>query len=428
MSYAIYKLLSSLLFVIVFPFFYLYSFLTGNHKESLNERCGVYGNIVTSNDHFPRIWIHAASVGEIRAAQALLPELQKCFPNAVFFLSTMTRHGYHVAKAQLPSSVACIFAPLDVCWLVRRALTKLRPTCYICLETELWPNFLTEARRSGINLFLLNGRLSDKSLRRYKKLPGLIPPLVDAFSAIATISEIDKNRFIELGAHPGKVLTTGNAKFDLCDQTDTGTARSYKIKLELHDTQQVVIFGSTHSGEENFVIEALLSLQAALPEPVFILAPRHLNRLVEIENLFSSHSITYDKLSELSGRRRQHSVVLVDTMGELAALYSIGTFIFCGGSMVPKGGHNIMEAAIWGKPVYYGPHMKDFADAAELLESHSASIPIAETNDFIESVLFLSKHPEQYASLCENARHAAVSQQGASYRQARLVAESLHTA
>jgi len=425
LSYAIYKLLSSLVFNLGFPFFYIFSALTGHHKESLNERRGIYGSMITANDRFPRFWIHAASVGEVRAAQALLPELQKCFPKALFILSTMTRHGHQVAKSQLPPSVTCIYAPLDVCPLVRRALTILRPTCYISLETELWPNFLTEAHRLGIELYLLNGRLSDRSLQRYKKIPGLILPLINAFSAIATISELDRKRFIELGAQPEKVLASGNTKFDLCAQNDAGAVRTYKTLLNIDDTQTIIIFGSTHSGEEIFFIDAYLALHESLPESVFILAPRHVNRLAEIENLFASHSLTYDKISELHGKSRCRSVVLVDTMGELAALYSIGTFIFCGGSMVPKGGHNIMEAAIWGKPVFYGPHMKDFADAAELLESHCASVPIVKPEDFIQSVLFLSKNPDQYASLCRNARQVASSQQGAAYRQARLVADSL---
>ncbi|MEW6520610.1 MAG: glycosyltransferase N-terminal domain-containing protein [Thermodesulfobacteriota bacterium] len=421
LQYGSYKLLTDIFFALGFPPFFLYSCFTGNHQDSIRERLGYYRDLRPANSSRQRLWLHAASVGEVRAAQALLPELRNFFPDAAWFLSTVTRHGQQIAKQQLGGSLSCIYAPLDVNRIVKRSLSKLQPTCYICLETELWPNFLTTAHRSGVKLLLLNGRLSERSLARYKKIPALIRPLIKSFAAIAVISENDRKRFLALGADPANLIVSGNVKYDLPAPTSPEQADTYRKRLGISRDQQVFIFGSTHSGEETLFIDALCRLRDIINDAIFIIAPRHLNRLGEIEKLLAAHQLAHEKLSQISAGRRRHHTILVDTMGELAALYSIGTFIFCGGSLVPRGGHNIMEAAIWGKPVYYGPHMKDFADAAEILEAHDAGLPIRQPDDFIRSVLALRQSPGHYREICDRARAAALAQQGSARRQAELV-------
>ena len=421
LQYGSYKLLTDILFTIGFPPFFLYSWFTGNHQDSIRERLGFYEDLPPSTNSRQRIWLHAASVGEVRAAQALLPELRNFLPDAAFFLSTMTSHGQQVAKEQLGGSLSCIYAPLDVNRVVKRSLSKLKPTCYICLETELWPNLLTAAYRSGVKLLLLNGRLSERSLARYKKIPRLIHPLIKSFAAIAVISESDKKRFLELGADPAKMIVSGNVKYDLQTHTSPDQTDAYRQRLGINKNQQVFIFGSTHTGEEKLFIDSFCRLRESIAEAIFIIAPRHLNRLGEIEKLLASHNLAYEKFSQMSFGKRRHNMILVDTMGELAALYAIGTFIYCGGSLVPKGGHNIMEAAIWGKPVYYGPYMKDFADAAEILESQGAGLPIRQPEDFTRSVCSLLQSPGQYREICDKARAAAMAQQGSARRQTELI-------
>jgi 3-deoxy-D-manno-octulosonic-acid transferase len=420
LRYGSYKLLTDIFFTIGFPPFFLYSWLTGNHKDSIRERLGCYDHIRPGNNSRQRIWLHAASVGEVRAAQALLPELHIFLPDAACFLSTVTRHGQQVAKQQL-AGCPSIYAPLDVNRIVKRSLSKLKPTCYICLETELWPNFLTEAYRSGVKLLLLNGRLSDRSLMMYKKIPELIHPLIKSFAAIAAISENDRERFLALGADPAKMIVSGNVKYDLQPPTSPDQADAYRKRLGISKYQQVFIFGSTHTGEEKLFIDSFFRLRDNIADAIFIIAPRHLNRLAEIERLLASHQLEYEKFSQITFGKRRHNMILVDTMGELAALYAIGTFIYCGGSLVPKGGHNIMEAAIWGKPVYYGPHMKHFADAAEILESQGAGLPIRQPEDFTRSVCALLQSPGLYRETCDRTRSVALAQQGAARRQAELV-------
>ena len=420
MQYGSYKLLTDIFFALGFPPFFLYSWLTGNHKDSIHQRLGAYNGISLPAPAQQTIWLHAASVGEVRAVQALLPELQMMLADAAFLLSTMTQHGQQVAKEQLNRSLSCFYAPVDVHWVVKRSLAKLKPTCYICLETELWPNLLSAAYRAGVKLLLLNGRLSERSLQRYEKIPELIRPLIQSFAAIAAISETDRDRFLQLGADPGRITVAGNVKYDLqaarSDQTDM-----YRKRLAIGEHQQVFIFGSTHTGEEKLFLDAFHRLRQTMADAIFIIAPRHLPRLGEIENLLTSSGLQFDRFSRLNSGNRRHHIILVDTMGELASLYAIGTFIFCGGSLVPKGGHNIMEAAIWGKPVYYGPHMKDFADAAEILEARRASLPINTAGEFTESVLALVQSPGQYQEICDRAKTAALAQQGSARRQAELV-------
>ncbi len=421
LQYGSYRLLTDIFFAIGFPPFFLYSWFTGNHQDSIRERLGFYEDVPPGNTSRQRIWLHAASVGEVRAAQALLPELRNFLPDAAFFLSTVTRHGQQVAKEQLGGSLSCIYAPLDVNRVVKRSLSKLQPTCYICLETELWPNFLTAAYRSGVRLLLLNGRLSERSLARYKKIPELIRPLIKSFAAIAVISESDRKRFLELGADPAKMIVSGNVKYDLQTHPSQDRTDAYRKRLGINKNQQVFIFGSTHTGEEKLFIDSFFRLRESIAEAIFIIAPRHLNRLGEIEKLLASHNLAYEKFSQMSFGKRLHNMILVDTMGELAALYAIGTFIYCGGSLVPKGGHNIMEAAIWGKPVYYGPYMKDFADAAEILEAQGAGLPIRQPEDFTRSVFALLQSPGQYREICDKARAIALAQQGSARRQAELI-------
>jgi 3-deoxy-D-manno-octulosonic-acid transferase len=421
LQYGSYRLLTDIFFALGFPPFFVYSWFTGRHKDSLRQRLGAYGNSTLPAPAPQTIWMHAASVGEVRAAQALLPELRMLLPDSAYLLSTMTRQGQQVAQEQLHGALTCIYAPLDVNWIVKRALARLQPTCYLCLETELWPNLLSAAYRTGVELVLLNGRLSDRSLQRYKKIPQLISPLLQSFAAIATISEADRDRFLQLGADPGKITVAGNVKYDLqALRADVPTDR-YRKRLAISASQQVFIFGSTHTGEEKLFLDAVHRLRQTVADAIFIIAPRHLARLGEIENLLTSSALPFDRFSRLHDGNRRHNIILVDTMGELASLYAIGTFIFCGGSLVPRGGHNIMEAAIWGKPVSYGPHMKDFADAAEILESRRASLPVHSPEEFTSSVLALLQSPRQYMEICDRAKTAALAQQGSARRQAELV-------
>lgn len=421
MQYGLYKLLSTIIFATGFPFFYLYSFLTGRHREGLYERLGLLNKADFTTTGPCRFWIHAASVGEVQAARALLQELHLLFPEADYFLSTMTRQGQQVARRQLAGQTTCFYAPLDISQAVRASLATVRPTCYICLETELWPTFLTEAHKQGVKLILLNGRISKGSFERYRKIPKLIKPLLNRFAAISAISEQDRQRFLDLGGRADRLSVTGNAKYDIVLPDEEDVFSSYRERLALNRDQPVLILGSTHTGEERLFLEAFDALGKKRADFLLIIAPRHVERVTEIETLLKGRGLGYDLLSRLENGNRRHQVIVVDTMGELADLYSAGTFIFCGGSLVPKGGHNVLEAARWGKPVFYGPHTRDFSDAVELLESAGASFAIDSPDRMLEIVLTLLADPVTYGEICRKARQVARNQQGSAKKQALLI-------
>jgi 3-deoxy-D-manno-octulosonic-acid transferase len=281
---------------------------------------------------------------------------------------------------------------------------------------------LRQACRKNIKALLLNGRLSERSLKHYHWVPGLIRETLQNFVGLATISNADADRFIALGAPRDKVMVTGNAKYDLTAVTHgSDPGAGYRQALQLPPASLVWVAGSTHTGEEAVLAEVYLKLKQQLPALVWVVAPRHLRRLPEIEALFRARGIDFDRRSELVNRERVHDVVLVDTMGELAGLYAAADYIFCGGSLVERGGHNVYEAAVWGRPVIYGPSMKDFADAKALLEETGGGFPVANPAEIGHLILAWARAPERYAVAAEKARVAVLAQQGAAKRQAALV-------
>jgi 3-deoxy-D-manno-octulosonic-acid transferase len=374
------------------------------------------------------IWLHGASVGEVLLAMILIKELAVILPGADFVLSTMTEQGMEVARKQEGVKVRCIYAPLDLVGIVGRAIRKIKPSLYICLETELWPAFLLEAKRSGVKLVLLNGRLSELSYQRYKLVKGFMKRILSCFSMISVIQQTDAKRYISLGAEPGKIRVLGNAKYDQAEKNLAPESQEhYRSWLNLHQEQPLFVAGSTHTGEEEMLLAVFQDLKKAtgLQDLVWIVAPRHLQRLAEVEEMLNQKQVPYERLSDLKSSERKTDTILVDSMGDLAGFYSIASYVFCGGSLVERGGHNIMEAAIFGKPVFYGPSMKDFSDAAELLESGGGGFPVGGPEALTESILYFMDHPEEYDLAGKRAREVAATQQGAARKQAQLIKDVL---
>jgi 3-deoxy-D-manno-octulosonic-acid transferase len=322
-----------------FPFACVFLGLSGKHRQGLRQRFGHVEDVQLDEDKPVRIWLHAASVGEIQVAKALIPEIKKQLPEASIVVSTGNRHGMAVAPQLLPDDVPCFFAPLDLVGIVNRTLETIRPTIYVCLETELWPNIIRQAQQHGAKLFLLNGRLSENSFAGYRKIKGFMSDLLSCFTKISVIQGGDAKRFRGLGADPSSIRILGNAKYDQSTtQTDPHPEERYRQMLNIHRRQPVLVTGSTHTGEEAMLIEVFRALQQRLPDLVWIVAPRHLRRLTEVEKLLEEQEIASMRLRQIQEQGRSTDVVVVDTMGELASLYSIATYVFCGGSLVDRGG------------------------------------------------------------------------------------------
>lgn len=340
-------------------------------------------------------------------------------------ISTVTVQGQKVAQKQFDGMADCLIAPFDLPGAVAKAINTVRPDIYICLETELWPNLLTGLQANKTKLFLLNGRLSERSCRRYRRMKKIAGNILAKFEKIAAITDIDAARFIELGADPDKVTVTGNCKYDLSESDKSGATRTkWRQKLNIAEEQPVLIAGSTHTGEEESILFAYRNLVGSIKELVLVIAPRHLSRLPQIKAIFTEAQTKYDLLSSIKSTGRRHDIVIVDTMGELSDIYAAADYIFCGGSLVARGGHNVFEAAIWGVPVFYGPNMKDFTDARQLLEGNGG-IMIRNHLELAEEIKNLATNPRLYGKLAKAALLTARTQQGAADQQLAPVFDAI---
>ncbi|PIE60203.1 MAG: hypothetical protein CSA32_00070 [Desulfobulbus propionicus] len=421
--YILYHIILSLLFYLVAPVLFVYAFITGKHREGLRQRLGWYPLCPESTKR--RIWLHAASVGEVQAARVLIAALSKQYPEAELLLTTTTIHGRKFAEQQF-EGVICLLAPLDVPGIVGRAVRQLRPDVYLCLETELWPVLLQKLARGKVPTLLLNGRMSQRTVATYQRFSWLFRQILIHYQRIAVISEQDEQRFCSVGVPCQKIEVTGNLKYDrvLPDNFLEITAQ-YQQFLGLKGQETVFVAGSTHESEEEMlcpVFEALLQRGDAL----WIVAPRDLQRVASLVAMFQEKGMSVDLMSVLrKGRRRTNRIVLVDTFGDLFLLYSLGTYVFCGGSLTGDRGHNIMEPALWGKSVFYGPSMDDFRDARDMLEAAGAGFTVASAAELQKKIFYFIEHQEAYQQACDAARATADAQQGAVARQIELVNDVL---
>jgi 3-deoxy-D-manno-octulosonic-acid transferase len=322
-----------------------------------------------------RIWVHAVSVGEVTAAVPLVRGLRARWPTTEVAISTVTATGAQVARARLPDVPAAFVLPIDLGSTTRRAVARVRPRCFIALETELWPNLIHSLAEAGIPVLVANGRISDRSFRRYVRVRRLFRRVLGEVTLFAMQSEEDARRVERLGAPPERVVVTGNLKYDAAP-ADDGATRRWRELLGVRAEDRVWVAGSTHVGEEGPVLDAFLALREALPALRVVLAPRHPERVPEVEALARARGLDPVRRTGL-GARRAASVVLLDTVGELAGLYGVADVIFVGGSLVPAGGHNVIEPALHGKPIVFGPHMANFRDVAGLLLEAGGAVQLA---------------------------------------------------
>ena len=419
----VYRLIVGLLFFGSLPISLPLVLLTGKHRRGLWQRFGGYKlQPKFQNKDGVTVWLHASSVGEVQAVRPIILDLSKKLPSASFILTTMTMRGTEVAEIQLADSAQCFLAPLDVPGIVERAINTFTPDIYICMETELWPVLIDSLSRKGVRLCLVNGRLSERSFGKYLKTAKFIQRTIQQFDKIAVISASDRDKFLALGARDAKLAVEGNVKYDL--DLPAGRNRvtdEYRRLLEVTN-EEVFIAGSTHEDEELQLCRIFEQLRDSR-KIVFIIAPRHLERLEDISRSFAEEGIFYQLFSAVKSgaEKRTTDLLLVDTMGELALLYGIGDYIFCGGSLVAKGGHNLMEAALWDKAVFYGPHIEDFHDAASLLEQVEAGFRVADVDELAVKIDYFQRHSDEYQAACSRAGEIARQQRGSAARQANFV-------
>jgi len=422
--FALYQFIVGLVFWISFPLLLMIVLISGRHRRGLKQRLGLYERGETdaaANDNHC-MWIHAASIGEVQAAAILISRLKVELKQWNFLVTTMTIHGRDFAREYLDADIGCYLAPLDVPFAVNRSIRGFAPDIYVCLETELWPILIGRLRKKGVSALLINGRISDKSISTYRRFNILFGPVLRNFQAIGAISEQDRDRFIAVGADQDFVSVTGNIKHDFALPADPEKiTRKWHQILNLDADLDVFIAGSTHNPEEEMLLPLITRLVDEYDQ-VAMIAPRHLDRLKSLESLIDSSKINYHRLSDLKrGRKREHSLVIVDTFGDLSQLYGLATFVFIGGSLTAYGGHNVMEPAIWERVVFFGQHMDDFTQAAELLKKNGGGFSVAGVDELEMKIISFMKDRDLLTDAQQRAGQIARHQQGAANRQAALI-------
>lgn len=427
--YSLYLFAITALFILALPVALPLALLRKKYRDGLLQRFGLGLAESLPVKSGPRIWMHASSVGEVQAAKALINELLAQNGALDIVVSTMTSHGRNIAAEQLPSRVCCVISPLDIPFITARTVRTIKPDVYVCLETELWPSILKVLNDSGVKVLLLNGRMSVRSLVTYTHFKQLFREVLANFDRMVFISTADMKRFISLGAVESRCWVSGNVKYDLpLPQQKAKLVESYRRVLGIENGAKVFVSGSTHTGEEDMLAPFYKKMSGETENFIWMTAPRHLERIAGIEDFLKENDLAYERYTELkNGKKREHNIILIDVMGELAHLYSLADYIFCGGSLVEKGGHNIMEAALWDKAVFYGPHMNDYKDAVALLELGQAGFKVKDQNELADKILYFERHQDEYELICHRAGTIAQAQNGASKEQAEVILASLGT-
>jgi 3-deoxy-D-manno-octulosonic-acid transferase len=338
------------------------------------------------------IWVHAASVGEVFCSIPLLKKIKKEFTHLKIVLTTMTFTGNETAKTYLPEADQVLFLPIDHPFIIPRVVEKIQPNLLLIAETELWPNLLQSCGKKGIPIALFNGRISQKSFQRYHLFKFFFKECLKHISLFLMQTEEDRTRIIEIGGEPQKTRVVGNIKFD---QPFPSIPQEVMVEmaknLGLQGKENILIAGSTHTGEEEILVSLYKEIKKIDPHLILILAPRHLERLEEVEGVLKKESLSWLRKTSLplgAGRSDQEKpdVILLDTMGELMGIYSLGTLIFVGGSLVPVGGHNPLEPLFFKKCVLFGPYMFNFLEISNRLIEAKGAIRVSGKEDLFSQM------------------------------------------
>jgi 3-deoxy-D-manno-octulosonic-acid transferase len=406
--------------VLVSPWFLYQAVRHKKYVGSLRQRMG-YLPVSFNMDGDESIWIHAVSVGEVLTARPLVRDLRQRYPRLRVFVSTTTLAGQEVARRNVPDADAVFYFPFDLGRFVRRTLDLVRPRLFVMMETEIWPILLRECRRRGVRTAVVNGRLSQRSYPRYRLIRPIMRRVLADIDRFCVQSEQSARRFVDLGANPARLEVTGSLKFDSLEAAAPAPqvrARDRVLRyFRMPASRPVLVAGSTMKGEEAAVLRAFRRLRAASPSALLVLAPRHPERFDDVEQLCRDEGFKTVRRKELPiDAEPRADVVVVDTLGELATIYQVGTVVFVGGSLVATGGHNILEPAVFGKPIVFGPHMQNFAEIAEAFLANGAAVQVRTAHELEDELVSLIGDPVRRARLGAAARALVEANRGAKDR------------
>ncbi len=430
--YIIYNLLMIFVFVVFVIPYYIYRLFT-EKGFSTRFRQQVFGKV-----HYDEIekvmrkdcvWIHGASVGEIVATSPLVKQIRKEMPDRPILVSAYTVGGFNMAKQIIPEADAIIYFPLDLPFVAESMVKRIHPGVFMPVETELWPNFLRAIRERNIPVMMVNGRISEKSVKNYRYLYGIWEDMLNTVSRFCMQSSIDADYIATLGADKTKIFVTGNTKFDqtYAEVTPEDYQR-YKNELGLVGSYPVIMAGSTHPGEEKSLLEAFHKIREKYADARLVIAPRKINRADEISKLAAGYGYETgyrSKLLEANGERKQYPVVILDTIGELGRVYAVGDVVFVGGSLSKTGGHNVLEPAAHAKPIIVGPNMQNFKDSYSLLSKVGACKMINNNNELATELLDIIANDERRNKMGAASLQVIKENRGADVRTISYLKELL---
>ncbi|MBI2835538.1 MAG: 3-deoxy-D-manno-octulosonic acid transferase [Acidobacteria bacterium] len=430
--YLLYSLGILAFFAVVSPYFVYQAIRYRKYIGSLGQRLG-YLPVSFNLDAEESIWIHAVSVGEVLTARAILPELRERYPRLRLFVSTTTMTGQQVARRYLQNVDGVFYFPFDIGFIMNRTLRVVKPRLFVMMETEIWPNLLRACRRHQVKTVLINGRISSKSYPRYRLIRPLFRGVLAHVDRFCMQSEESARRVIELGADPARVSVTGSLKFDSLEfpgLSPHGRSRDRVLRFfRLSGQRPVIIAASTLRGEELPMLRAFRRVKTMSPQALLVIAPRHPERFGEVEQIAIGAGFSVQRRTELRiDAEPLTDVVILDTLGELARLYQVATAVFVGGSLVDAGGHNILEPAVFGKPIVFGPHMQNFAEIVDAFLTNGAACQVQSDRELEEVLLKLLRDPVQQARLGAAARALVEANRGAKGKSLAVIGQLLPAA
>jgi len=377
----------------------------------------------------PRLWFHAVSVGEVVALSPLVKAMKELLPTASMIVSTGTETGQDRATELIPEADGLLYLPLDFPAFVNPVVDKIQPDLFVLMETELWPNLIRSLKRRGTMIALANGRISDRSFPRYRRLRSFFSPVLRQIDLFLMSSELDAERIVRMGAEQERIRVTGNTKFDAAmgNALREGEDRMRRL-LDVDRGVRTLVAGSTHPGENEIILSAYEDLSREFPDLVLILVPRHVEKTQQILSFMDQRNMappflrsSVDNAETRNGRK----IVIVDRTGELFQVFSLATVVFMGGSLVPKGGQNILEPVAWGKPVLFGPSMGDFRDARDILVRVGAGIEVTGVGNLTQRISDFLSDPEETAHIGKKGRDEFLRHVGSAAKNAEMLAELL---
>lgn len=423
MIWMLYNVLFVIGFLLMLPKFLLRMARRGGYAKDFSQRFGQYRpEVVAKLDEGRRIWVHAVSVGEVFVALKLMADWRERRPELRFVLTTNTSTGHSIAARQLDERDVLLYFPVDVPWVIRRALDTIDPLALVLVELELWPNLVRVAHERLIPVILVNGRVSDHSYRGYQRLRYFTRRLLPMLDVLCVQTKLDGDRLVTLGARADRVRVLGTAKYDVAtfDASGESAARELLRRAKVNDSDLIILGGSTWAGEEQALLDAFKGLKTRYRNLVLVLAPRHVERTAEVLKEIKDSHMSVVRRSELVNPehevRARPQVFLLDTTGELKNFYACADVIFVGKSLTQHGGQNPIEAALYGKPVVVGRNMENFRAVVDDMRAAEALVEVGDLQSLRRSLDDLCANPVRRQVLGEAAARVVREKTGTTAR------------